>query len=100
MTDARAAYALTASAREQYAKDLFAPAQVAKAIEERAGLGYRDLRLVQTQPFDLSRSATARTLEAWLEQNQYRYGWYPAPPNQDPLRSAHSEDYPELAIFW
>jgi hypothetical protein len=100
MDHARAAYTITARAREHYATDLFDLKQVRQAIERRAADGFRDFRVVQQQPFDLSRSAPARALENWLEDNHYRYVWTPTPPAHDPLRSSHSEDYPELAIFW
>ena len=55
---------------------------------------------MQEHPFDLSRSAPARQLEAWLEANQYRYAWSHTPPLADPLHSSLSEDYLELAVFW
>lgn len=100
MEHARAAYDITARIREHHAKEVFDPKRVRQAIETRAADGYRDLRIVQKHPFDLSRSAPARALETWLEDNQYRYVWSPVPPSLDPLRSALSEDYPELAIFW
>lgn len=100
MNDARTSYALTAKAHERYAKDLLDIDRVRKAIKDRAAAGYRDLRLVQTHPFDLSRSTLAAKLEDWLEANQFRYAWAPTPPLSDPLRSPLSEDYPELVIFW
>lgn len=100
MDHARTAYEIASRARDHHARQVFATARVQKAIEERATGGYRDLRLVQKQPFDLSRSTSARALEAWLDANKYRYAWSATSPVADPLLSSLSEDYPELAIFW
>jgi hypothetical protein len=100
MTDARAAGELALRARDHHARHVFDLRKVARAIGERATGGYRDLRLAQQLPFDLSRTAPAQRLEDWLEAHQFRYGWYPTLPLADPLRGAHTEDYPELAIFW
>jgi hypothetical protein len=100
MEHARATYMITARAREHHAREIFDLKHVKQAIEQRAADGYRDLRLAQKYPFDLSRSSPARALEDWLEANQYRYVWSPTPSVLDPLHSPLSEDYPELAIFW
>jgi len=100
MDNARTSYTLTAKARDRHARELFDLTRVRQAIENRATEGYRDLRLVQEHPFDLSQSAPARQLEDWLEANQYRYAWSPTPPLADPLHSSLSEDYLELAVFW
>lgn len=100
MADARAVAELASITRDLLATDLFNPGKVEKAILARAGAGFRDIRIVQSQPFDLSRSAAARTLEDWLEGRGFRYAWSSTPPLTDPLHSALSEDYPELAIFW
>jgi len=97
MTNAGTSYDLTAKARERYAAKLFNVRTIEAAIKLRAGEGYRHLRLSQEHPFDLSDTISASQLEAWLED---RYAWYPTPPLLDPLYSASSEDYPELAIFW
>lgn len=91
---------LSTRARDRYASELFNIATVAAAIELRAEEGYRDLRLGQKHPFDLSRTSAAAALEHWLEEQQYRYAWYQTPPLLDPLFSPASDDYPELAIFW
>lgn len=100
MESARTTYDMTAKARERYATELFDINRVSNAIEKRAKDGYRDLRVRQLHPFDLSRSPSARKLENWLENNHYRYAWYPTRPLLDPLYSSSSEDYPELAVFW
>lgn len=100
MSDSTTIYTLAAKARERQAKELFDVDRVRQAIEDRAAEGYRDLRLAQAQPFDLSRSHPARQLENWLEENQYRYAWSPMPAHADPLHSSLSEEYRELVIFW
>lgn len=100
MKKAVSSYDMTARARERYAADIFHLETVAKSIENRALEGFRDIRLVQIYPFDLSNTTQARILEDWLEQNQFRYAWYPTAPTRDPLWSTVSEDYPELTIFW
>ncbi|MCC0014112.1 MAG: hypothetical protein H6877_12465 [Rhodobiaceae bacterium] len=100
MTNATESYQTTAEVRERTAKQLFDINRVKREISDRAAEGYRDLRLMQAHPYDLSRSPQAFELEAWLEANQYRYVWTPTPPLADPLRSTFSEDYPELVIFW
>ena len=100
MKSSRTISELATIARDRYARELFAIETVATAIEIRAEEGYRDLRLGQQHPFDLSRTPAAANLEHWLEEQQYRYAWYPTPPVTDPLYSPSSEDYLELAIFW
>ncbi|PSM19859.1 hypothetical protein [Nitratireductor sp. StC3] len=99
MSDAKSNWELTTQARERYAVQLFDIIRVVEAIEERAREGYRDLRLSQIYPFDLSRTEPARQLEGWLEVGHYRYVWYPTVPIPDPLNSSQ-DDYPELVIFW
>jgi len=100
MQPSRTACELSARARERYAQELFDIGTIATAIQIRAEDGYRDLRLCQNHPFDLSRTPAALALENWLDTNDYRYAWYPTRPVLDPLCSPSSEDYPELAIFW
>lgn len=100
MTNATTTYKLTAEVRERHANHLFNIKRIKQEISDRAADGYRDLRVLQAHPFDLSRSDPARALETWLEDNQYRYVWSPTPPLADPLHSALSEDYAELVIFW
>lgn len=100
MKSTRAICELSAKARDDYAAELFEIGTIAAAIELRAKEGYRDLRLGQSYPFDLSRTPSALKLENWLDGNGYRYAWYPTRPLLDPLFSPSSEDYPELAIFW
>jgi hypothetical protein len=69
-------YELTAKFREHYAKQLFDLKHVRQARDPRrrrlsrppTGSG------ASVRP---SRSVSARKLETWLEENQYRYAWSP-----------------------
>ena len=87
-------------ARKRYAEELFDPTRVAALIEARAAEGYRELKIIQTYPFDLMTLPAARKLEDWLDANNYRYAWHPTPPLVDPLSPFSNDDYPELVISW
>lgn len=100
MNNARASYELTAKAREDYADELFDLDRIRQAIEDRAAEGYRELRVMQLHPLDLRDCTAARTLEDWLDDNEYRYAWRPIPPLSDPQYSPMTEDYAELVVFW
>lgn len=91
---------ISAIARQRYAQELFDPKRVAALIEDRAAEGYRELKIIQAYPFDLTTLPTARQLEDWLDQNNFRYAWHPTPPLVDPLSPFSCDDYPELVISW
>lgn len=91
---------ITAYSRERYAKELFDPDRIATVIEGRAMEGYRDLRVHQDYPFDLTESPSAKKLETWLEANKFRYAWLSTPPPPDPRYPVPFFIYPELVICW
>ncbi|PTW61686.1 hypothetical protein C8N35_102401 [Breoghania corrubedonensis] len=100
MKRAESHYVMAMSARRSLSKVLFEPANVANAIHEAASLGYRYYRIVQGYPFDLSGTDSAKALEQWLDQEQFRYIWRPAYLEQDPFRPSIVTEYPELVIMW
>lgn len=91
---------ITAIARQRYAEELFDTDRIATVIEGRASEGYRELRVRQDHPFDLTGSPSARRLEAWLETNNFLYAWHPARPIADRRHRLPRETYPELVICW
>ncbi len=100
MKSAQIAYELSDKARKRLAEELFDINKVEAAIKKRAEEGFRDLRIIQTQPFDLSRTPSARTLEDWLEMNQLRYAWFTCLPLSDPQCTPSTPEYSEIAVFW
>jgi hypothetical protein len=91
---------MAANFRTKYAAKLFEPAIIAAAIDERAFAGHRHCRVVQELPFDLSETEAARTLEAWLTSEGFRYEWRPTYIELDPFRPTRFTEYPELVILW
>ncbi|MGV2114600.1 hypothetical protein ACQZ46_25535 [Agrobacterium salinitolerans] len=91
---------MAVSYRAKYAKKLFNPATIATAIDAVAVEGHRQYRVVQELPFDLSGTAAARALEAWLDQEQFIYTWRPRYLEQDAFRPSIVTEHPELVISW
>lgn len=100
MKRAEGNYLMAARVRTKYADRLFKPATVAAAIDELAFLGHRQYRVVQDLPFDLSDTEAAKTLEEWLDREQFHYIWRPTYLEQDPIRPSIVAEYPELLITW
>lgn len=94
------AYLVTSKARRQYAEELFNVTTIAVVIDELASHGHRRYRVIQEMPFDLSETAAAKELEAWLEQEDYLHFWRLALEPGDPHRPGLSSDYQELEIRW
>ncbi|TCQ16408.1 hypothetical protein [Rhizobium sp. PP-CC-3G-465] len=86
--------------RTDYANRIFKPSLVATAIDEVAFKGFRQFRIVQEFPFDLSDTEAAETLEQWLDSEQFHYTWRPTYIEQDACRPQVSTEYPELTITW
>ncbi|MFB7143350.1 hypothetical protein ACWGMK_00855 [Agrobacterium deltaense] len=93
-------YLMAINRRASYAKKLFNPATIATAIDAVAFEGHRQYRVVQELPFDLSGTAAARALEAWLDQEQFTYTWRPRFLEQDAFRPSIATEHPELVIYW
>ncbi len=93
-------YLMAAATRTKYAEKLFKPLTVATAIDEAAMQGHRRYRIVQEFPFDLSDTEAARTLEKWLDSEQFEYVWRPTRLEQDAYRPSILAEYPELEISW
>ncbi|CDX21390.1 conserved hypothetical protein [Mesorhizobium plurifarium] len=91
---------MATTARTLYADKLFKPATIAATIDVRAKNGYRQYRVVQQLPFDLSETAAARALEEWLDQEQFHYIWRETYLEHDALRPVFGFKYPELEISW
>lgn len=93
-------FLMATTTRTLYADRLFKPATIAAAIDEAAKRGYRQHRIVQELPFDLSETNAAKSLEEWLDNEQFHYVWRPTYLEQDPLRPVFGFEYPELEISW
>ena len=100
MRRAESSYLMATDQRRHLAQVLFEPANVANAIHEAASLGFRYHRIVQDVPFDLSDTDMAKTLEEWLDLEQFHYMWRPTFLEQDPFRPPIVTEYPELVITW
>ncbi|MBO9459221.1 hypothetical protein [Labrenzia sp. R5_0] len=100
MKRAESSYLMAADHRDDLAKILFEPANVARAIHEAASLGFRNYRITQDEPFDLSDTEAAKALEEWLDREQFHYLWRPTFLDQDPFRPSIVTEYPELVITW
>ncbi|WP_298965695.1 hypothetical protein [uncultured Roseibium sp.] len=100
MKRAESCYLMATDERHELAKVLFEPANVARAIHEAASLGFRDHRITQDAPFDLSDTQQAKALEEWLDREQFHYMWRPTFLDQDPFRPSIATEYPELVITW
>jgi hypothetical protein len=100
MKRAEGNFMMATNVRNKYATRIFNPATVAAAIDDAAFQGYRQYRIIQEMPFDLSDTDAAHTLEEWLDREQFHYVWRPTFVEQDALRPAIAAEYPELAISW
>jgi len=100
MKRAEGNYLMATNVRTTYANKVFKPATIATAIDERAMQGYRDYRIVQELPFDLSDTDAAKLLEIWLDAEQFHYAWRPKYIETDPFRPLQVTEYPELVITW
>ncbi|MGV2125514.1 hypothetical protein ACQZ4R_20745 [Agrobacterium vitis] len=86
--------------RTDYANRIFKPSLVATAIDEVAVKGFRQFRIVQEFPFNLSDTDAAKALEEWLGREQFHYVWRPTYIEQNPFRPQPAIEYPELTITW
>ncbi|NEK15044.1 hypothetical protein [Rhizobium leguminosarum] len=93
-------FLMATNVRTKYANQIFNPATVAAAIDAEAFKGYRQYRIVQELPFDLSDTDAAKELEVWLDQEQFHYIWRPTFIQMDPPRPSVITEYPELVISW
>ncbi|QFT68639.1 hypothetical protein ABWH98_06265 [Labrenzia sp. ac12] len=100
MKRAESSYLMATDQRNELADLLFEPASVAATIHEAASLGFRNCRITQDAPFDLSDTDAAKALEEWLDREQFHYMWRPAFVVQDPFRPSIVTEYPELVITW
>jgi len=100
MKRAESSYLMATDQRNDFAKSLFDPANIARAIHEAASLGFRHHRITQDAPFDLSDTDAAKALEEWLDTEQFHYMWRPTFLDQNPFRPSITTEYPELVITW
>lgn len=91
---------MATNVRTKYANLIFKPQTVATAIDDVAFKGHRQYRIVQELPFDLSDTDAAKTLEEWLDTEQFHYIWRPTYMDQDANRPSTVTEYPELLIMW
>lgn len=100
MKRAEGNFLMAINVRTKYANTIFKPEAVATAIDEVAFKGHRHYRVVQELPFDLSDTEAAKTLEEWLDREQFHYIWRPTAIEPDALRRPAVTEYPELEIYW
>ncbi len=100
MKRAESSYLMATDQRNELADLLFEPASVAATIHDAASLGFRNCRITQDAPFDLSDTEAAKALEEWLDREQFHYMWRPTFLVQDPFRPSIVTEYPELVITW
>ncbi len=100
MKRAEGNFLMATNVRIKYANVIFKPETVAAAIDELAFVGHRQYRIVQELPFDLSETEAAKTLEEWLDEEQFHYVWRPTHIEQDAMRPSITTEYPEILIYW